>query len=37
MSDQHAYEKLFSKEDDKYFNLVYTLVAKNLYKVLRAD
>ncbi|RGI29679.1 type I restriction endonuclease subunit R [Melissococcus sp. OM08-11BH] len=35
-SDQHAYEKLLSKED-KYFNLVYTLVAKNLYKVLRAD
>lgn len=37
MSNQSAYEKLFSKEDDKYFNLVYTLIAKNLYKVLRAD
>ncbi|GED49779.1 restriction endonuclease subunit R [Carnobacterium maltaromaticum] len=34
-SNQSAYEKLFSKEDDKYFNLVYTLVAKSLYKVLR--
>lgn len=37
MSDQSAYEKLFSKEDDKYFNMVYTLVAKNLYKVLRGS
>ncbi|WNF89780.1 type I restriction endonuclease subunit R [Vagococcus fluvialis] len=37
MSDQSAYEKLFSKDDDQYFNLVYTLVAKNLYKVLRGD
>ncbi|MEG0733231.1 MAG: type I restriction endonuclease [Vagococcus sp.] len=35
LSDQSAYEKLFSKEDDKYFNLVYTLIAKNLYKMLR--
>ncbi|MEK4151889.1 type I restriction endonuclease subunit R [Carnobacterium sp. FSL E2-0243] len=31
---QQAYEKLFSK-DDSYFKLVYTLIAKDLYKMLR--
>ncbi|WP_074402633.1 type I restriction endonuclease subunit R [Carnobacterium divergens] len=32
---QQAYEKLFSK-DDSYFKLVYTLIAKDLYKMLRS-
>ncbi|MBP1040984.1 type I restriction endonuclease subunit R [Vagococcus sp. BWB3-3] len=33
---QQAYEKLFSK-DDSYFKLVYTLIAKDLYKTLRGN
>lgn len=30
-----AFEKMFD-QDDKYFNLVYSLVARDLYKVLRS-